>query len=312
MSPAFWIDTLLALLLVALAVQVVIGRHLFRSIVFFVAFGLVMALIWARLGAPDLALADAAIGAGLTGALLLAAFRRLVQLDPQHAEARGPEHSGMAVAVAVLVTGLVATLGMTALVMTPAAGSAGRDALARLPELELGNSVAAVVLVYRGFDTLIEMVVLLTAWLGARVVAGNALTERTTVAGHELPLLRTLVAIIVPLTVVVAFHLLWIGADRPGGAFQAGSVLAASGVLLLLTGNLLPTARASTWMRLGLVAGIGGMLWLLLGPTITGGLPMGWMGRGALLFAESLMTLSIAATLMLLFAGAPGLSGARR
>ncbi len=36
-----------------------------------------MALIWARLRAPDIALAEASIGSGLTGALLLGALRRL-------------------------------------------------------------------------------------------------------------------------------------------------------------------------------------------------------------------------------------------
>jgi len=36
-----------------------------------------MALSWARLQAPDIALAEAAIGAGLTGALLLDAYGAL-------------------------------------------------------------------------------------------------------------------------------------------------------------------------------------------------------------------------------------------
>jgi uncharacterized MnhB-related membrane protein len=36
-----------------------------------------MALAWVRLAAPDVALAEAAIGAGLTGALLMAALARL-------------------------------------------------------------------------------------------------------------------------------------------------------------------------------------------------------------------------------------------
>jgi energy-converting hydrogenase B subunit D len=35
---------------------------------------LLMALVWARLAAPDIALAEAAIGAGVTGALLLDAL----------------------------------------------------------------------------------------------------------------------------------------------------------------------------------------------------------------------------------------------
>lgn len=48
-----------------------------RAVAMFIVFGLLMALAWARLGAPDIALAEAAIGAGLTGALLLDALGAL-------------------------------------------------------------------------------------------------------------------------------------------------------------------------------------------------------------------------------------------
>ena len=53
----------------------------FAGIVVFISNGLLLALCWARLGAPDVAMAEAAIGAGLTGALLLAALRRLQAAD---------------------------------------------------------------------------------------------------------------------------------------------------------------------------------------------------------------------------------------
>jgi uncharacterized MnhB-related membrane protein len=36
-----------------------------------------VAIAWIRLGAPDVAIAEAAIGAGLTGALLLITIRRM-------------------------------------------------------------------------------------------------------------------------------------------------------------------------------------------------------------------------------------------
>lgn len=48
-----------------------------RAVVLFIVFGLLMSLAWARLDAPDIALAEAAIGAGLTGALLLDAVGAL-------------------------------------------------------------------------------------------------------------------------------------------------------------------------------------------------------------------------------------------
>ena len=64
-------------------------RDLFAGVVLFIAMGLFMALAWVRLAAPDLALAEAGIGAGLAGALLLAAVRRLA--GPTHSEGIGDD-----------------------------------------------------------------------------------------------------------------------------------------------------------------------------------------------------------------------------
>lgn len=77
MSIGLLLDALLAAILLWLAYTALSSRDLFRGIVLFIAFGLVLSMTWARLGAPDVALAEAAIGAGLTGALLLATWGRL-------------------------------------------------------------------------------------------------------------------------------------------------------------------------------------------------------------------------------------------
>jgi energy-converting hydrogenase B subunit D len=77
MNAGFLLDTLLVVMLLWLAWAALSGRDLFRGIVLFIAFGLVLSMSWARLGAPDVALAEAAIGAGLAGALLLATWGRL-------------------------------------------------------------------------------------------------------------------------------------------------------------------------------------------------------------------------------------------
>jgi|SRR6056297_3418759 len=71
------LDGLLVFALLVTAVATLWSRDLFRAVVIFIAFGLLMALAWVRLRAPDLALAEAAIGAGLTGVLLLDAVRHL-------------------------------------------------------------------------------------------------------------------------------------------------------------------------------------------------------------------------------------------
>lgn len=64
-------DFLLAVALLWSAMQAITVADLFRGVVMFIIFGLMMTLAWIRLDAPDVALAEAAIGAGLSGALLL-------------------------------------------------------------------------------------------------------------------------------------------------------------------------------------------------------------------------------------------------
>lgn len=71
------LDALLAAALVWVAWRALNVPDLFRAVVLFIAFGLLMTLTWVRLNAPDLALAEAAIGAGLTGALLIDAVGHL-------------------------------------------------------------------------------------------------------------------------------------------------------------------------------------------------------------------------------------------
>lgn len=72
-TPGLLFDGLLAVMILWLAWGALASRSLFRAIVLYVAFGLSMGLAWIRLDAPDVALAEVAVGAGLTGALFLAA-----------------------------------------------------------------------------------------------------------------------------------------------------------------------------------------------------------------------------------------------
>lgn len=86
-------DTLLAITLLWLAWSALSIRGLFRAVILFIAFGLLMALAWVRLEATDIALAEAAIGAGLTGALFLLA---LGHLGPAaRADTRMPERGAL-------------------------------------------------------------------------------------------------------------------------------------------------------------------------------------------------------------------------
>ena len=87
-------DSLLALILLWSAWQTLATPQLDRAVILYIVFGLLLTLVWARLDAPqdapqlqvrvgarldapDIALAEAALGAGLTGTLLLDALAAL-------------------------------------------------------------------------------------------------------------------------------------------------------------------------------------------------------------------------------------------
>ena len=67
----------LALLVLGLAVWTIVARDAFAAVVGFVAYGLLLTLAWVQLRGIDVALTEAAIGGGLTGALLIGAAARL-------------------------------------------------------------------------------------------------------------------------------------------------------------------------------------------------------------------------------------------
>lgn len=58
-------------LLVATALLAVWARDLLAAVIIFSVYSLIMALMWQRLQAPDLALTEAAVGAGVTTVLFV-------------------------------------------------------------------------------------------------------------------------------------------------------------------------------------------------------------------------------------------------
>lgn len=117
------------------------------------------------------------------------------------------------------------------------------------------SEVTAVLLNFRGYDTLLEIVVLLLALVGVLATAGadSRTGLRTSVSPQ--PMLQSMSRMLAPLMVLVAGYLLWAGSHRPGGAFQAGAVLAAGAVLLYLAGLMPAWAAPGRLLRIGLVSG---------------------------------------------------------
>jgi uncharacterized MnhB-related membrane protein len=72
------IFTLIVLIvLIAAAVLVAALPNLLASVIVFAVYSFVMAVLWQQLAAPDLAITEAAVGAGITTVLLILTLKRV-------------------------------------------------------------------------------------------------------------------------------------------------------------------------------------------------------------------------------------------
>ena len=70
------LDILLLSTLVLCAVTAVRIRDLLGAVIVYAAYSLLMAIIWLLLGSPDVAITEAALGAGVTAILMIATISK--------------------------------------------------------------------------------------------------------------------------------------------------------------------------------------------------------------------------------------------
>lgn len=63
--------------LVVCAVSVSFSKNLLNSILIFMSYSLIMSIIWILLESPDLAITEAAVGAGVTSILFFATLKKI-------------------------------------------------------------------------------------------------------------------------------------------------------------------------------------------------------------------------------------------
>ena len=305
----FWaFDALLAATVLAVAAWTIVARDTFAAVIGFVAYGLLLALVWVRLAAPDVAMTEAAIGGGVTGVLLLGAAARLRGM----AATATDEAPGKALRLltGVLCAGIAAALAATMLLLPDPAPSLAPQAAANLPATGVGNPITGVLMAYRALDTLLEKVVLVLALIGVWSLAPDPLWggipgPQRVRADDALVFLARLLP---PIGIVIGVYLLWAGADEPGGAFQGGALLAAMWLLALMAGLTATPAVSSRGLRLAVVAGpavflaIGLAGWALADAFLA--YPEAW-AKPLIIVIEVALLLSIAVTLGLLVAGPP-------
>jgi len=174
---------------------------------------------------------------------------------------------------------------------------------ANMADSGVSHPVTAVLLNFRGYDTLLEIGVLLLALIVLLAVAPRQEAGAPPPVAAADPVLQTLARSAAPLMLLAATYLLWAGAHQPGGAFQAGAVLAAAVVLLHLAGLQPGWNAPGARLRWGLAAGF--LVFLAVAATLLAGgallqYPPAWAGA-LILLIEAALAVSLGLILAGLF-----------
>lgn len=78
------VQYVLLFFLVVCAVSVSISKNLLNSILIFMSYSLIMSIIWICLESPDLAITEAAVGAGVTSILFFVTLKKIHAIEEEN------------------------------------------------------------------------------------------------------------------------------------------------------------------------------------------------------------------------------------
>jgi len=231
-------------LLVITALAVVRTRNLFVAVMLLGIFSLLIAANFLLLDAADVALTEAAVGAGISTVLFLGALA--LMSEREHA---ATPHRWLSLAVVISATLVV----LYATFDKPTFGDPDAPVqrhvapwyLEKTPEyIDVPNVVTAILASFRGYDTLGEVFVVFTAGIGVLFLLsarhGHAARRRPdSLDGSRIGLRDDLIPrvvgrLLVPFILLFGLYVQFHGDYGPGGGFQAGALIAAAFILYAL------------------------------------------------------------------------------
>ena len=271
---------LLALLVIT-ALAVVRSESLFAAVILTGIFSLLMAANFFLLDAADVALTEAAIGAGISTVLFLGALALTGEK-----ERSGSTNRLLALGVVTVTTLIViyATFDKPRLgdPEAPVHQHVGSWYLEKTPDLiDIPNAVTAVLASFRGYDTLGEVFVVFTAGIGVLFLLSARRTGRSKDFEADVDLdqglrhylvPRIVGRMLIPFIFLFGLYVQFHGDYGPGGGFQAGAIVAAAVILYALLEGEAAALRALPmsalkWLIAGgtLLYGAVGVAGMLLG-----------------------------------------------
>ncbi len=215
-----------AALVAAVIACVALYRRRLLALIAVGAVGLLVSLAFVLFSAPDLALTQLAVEV-VTVLLLMLALNYLPQHSPPERTLRAARDALIALAAGAGVAALA-----YAALTRPLASISGWYLEQTIPRGGGANAVNVIIVDFRGYDTLAEILVLAVAGLTIQALLAGFVAPQTSVArsrfsadGQPL-MLRVPAAFILPFALAVSFYLFLRGHNEPGGGFVAGLVTA--------------------------------------------------------------------------------------
>jgi len=268
----------LALVMATLAATA-LHRHRLTALVITGVVGLIVALMFVKFSAPDLALTQLSVEV-VTVILLLLALYFLPATSPRDSSsARRWRDAG----IALLAGGGAATMAWA--VLTRSNESIADFFIKNSVPGGGGSNVVNVILVdFRGFDTFGEITVLAIAALGIFALLGNLhlsgpaqdASGRAWDSDAHPMILATFARLLLPLALLVSSYIFLRGHNLPGGGFIAGLITAIALIVQYLANGVSWTharlpAHTHPWITAGLVIALltGLASWLFGRPFLT-------------------------------------------
>jgi len=251
--PIWQFDLALLVLVVLFAVVALSIRNLMGTAIVFGAYSFMMCLIWAAMGAVDVAFTEAAVGAGVSTVFIVSTIYNTSATMPSQSQG-----ISFKLFIGVVVTVAGAFL-LSALPDFPNWGNPQSPVNATVapyyinnsvPDTHVPNLVTSVLADYRGFDTLLETVVVFIACIGIYSILrkesaktsvdepSDEIAVTTQYDPSESLIVRQASRFMVPFMQLFALYVIAHGHYSPGGGFQGGVILGASLILLAVSFDL--------------------------------------------------------------------------
>lgn len=238
------IDIAIPLFLVVSGIAVLFIKDLFSSIMIFSVYSLVMAIEWVRLNAVDVAITEAAVGAGISTVLYMIILSRTKYVDEGKKPVNMPALLVAVGVAAVLFYGTFDLPGLRDPNLAPNTQVVPYYLEHSYKETGQLNVVAGILASYRGYDTLGETTVVATAafclilllrGLNKKSGAQSIPTETDPDKGI---IKKTVTKFLIPFIQLFGLYVIVHGELGPGGGFQGGVILGVSVIVYAMVFGL--------------------------------------------------------------------------